>query len=407
MSLVHGGSKSQRFPCLDGYRAIAALMVVCTHTAFHTAFVTHGAGGAFFSRLDFGVTLFFVISGFLLFRPWSTAAIRDSAKPRTKAYAIRRAARILPAYVLVVAVVLIILPTIRGAESYFGVWKYWVTHLSFTQIYVPNAQVRGLTQMWSLAVEVVFYVFLPLAGWWLVRRRRPGAEGVSRQLRFLFGLVVVGIVATVVRALWGPGAPLFVGFWLPAYLDWFAVGMIFAVIHEAKRHGIETRFGRALDRLAADPLVPVGIGVLILVIAMTPLAGPYILVPSTPFATMSRHYLYLMAAAMFIIPGLFGNQGQGLWRTFLQSPIMQFLGQISYGIFLWHLIVIELVWITFGWGEFSGPMIIALPVVVIVSIFAGWLSWIVVERPALAWSHRVTSNSTPPQHSTPRSSVQL
>ncbi len=386
-----------RFPCLDGYRAIASLMVVCTHIAFHTALVVRGAPGAMFSRFDFGVTLFFCISGFLLYRPWARSAIRGSARPRVKPYFIRRFARILPAYLVVVVAVILLVPGIWEASQAVGAAKVWITHLTLTQVYVPGAQIRGLTQMWSLATEISFYLALPVIGWIASRRKaRTGEASVRWQFRLLLVLFAIGFAATLLRAILGVAAPQFSGFWLPAFLDWFSVGMLFALLHEARAAGVPLRLGSWVNRLAADPMIPVGLGVAVLVIAMTPLAGPYTLAPATPLSVGARHYLYLVAAALLLIPAIAGDQRQGRWREFLQTPLMVFLGEISYGIFLWHLFVLELVYWALGLQIFSGPPLILFPSVLLGSIVMGWLSWVAVERPSIAWSHRRTARSKQP-----------
>ena len=85
------------FPLLDGYRAIAAFMVLTTHVAFNTGEIRTPVLGPLLGRMDFGVTLFFLLSGFLLYRPWARAAMVDRAGPAVGGYALRRAARILPA----------------------------------------------------------------------------------------------------------------------------------------------------------------------------------------------------------------------------------------------------------------------------------------------------------------------
>ena len=75
---------------------------------------------------------------------------------------------------------------------------------------------------------------------------------------------------------------------------------------------------------------------------------------------------------------------------------MVFLGEISYGIFLWHLFVLELVYWALGLQIFSGPPLILFPSVLLGSIVMGWLSWVAVERPSIAWSHRRTARSKQP-----------
>src|SRR5690349_10579229 len=81
---------SPRDPALAGLRAIAALFVVATHAAFATGYLNHGYLGAMYSRLEIGVAIFFVLSGFLLFRPWVRAAAGGTAPPSVRRYGRRR-----------------------------------------------------------------------------------------------------------------------------------------------------------------------------------------------------------------------------------------------------------------------------------------------------------------------------
>ena len=117
MTAVHAGAVRTRvrFPLVDALRAIAALLIV----GYHVAFVSGGLGpdgtGPWLSGLNVGVPLFFVISGFLLYRPWVAARLAATAPPSTRVYALRRALRILPAYW--VALVLIVL--LLGREGVF------------------------------------------------------------------------------------------------------------------------------------------------------------------------------------------------------------------------------------------------------------------------------------------------
>ena len=85
-----------RFPLLDPLRAIAALAVVVTHTAELGGFNREHALGAWTVRLDSGVAVFFVLSAFLLYRPFVAARLDGRASPRVLRYARRRALRSCP-----------------------------------------------------------------------------------------------------------------------------------------------------------------------------------------------------------------------------------------------------------------------------------------------------------------------
>src|SRR3954453_13942377 len=111
-----------RFPLVDGLRAVAALSVLVTHTAFLSGFNGHGLLGGITARLDVGVALFFVISGFLLYRPFVAARMGGRGGPRAGLYFRRRALRILPAYWLALTVLGLLWPKLDQVDS--GHW--WV-----------------------------------------------------------------------------------------------------------------------------------------------------------------------------------------------------------------------------------------------------------------------------------------
>ena len=168
---------SQRVPALTGMRAVAALLVVGTHAAFATGKLTHSYLGAIYARLEIGVAIFFVLSGFLLFRPWALAAATGSPSPLLTRYTRHRLRRIMPGYVVAVlatfAVYLVFTPGPNPGQTWHGLLRY----LTLTQIYTDNYLVTylhtGLSQMWSLAVEVSFYAVLPGLAFVLLRVRRP------------------------------------------------------------------------------------------------------------------------------------------------------------------------------------------------------------------------------------------
>ena len=165
---------SQRVPALTGMRAVAALLVVGTHAAFATGKLTHGYLGAIYARLEIGVAIFFVLSGFLLFRPWALAAATGDASPAVGRYARHRLRRVMPGYLVTsgdLRVYMVFTPGPNPGQTWHGLLRY----LTLTQIYTDNYLMTylhpGLSQMWSLAVEVSFYAALPGLAYLLLRRR--------------------------------------------------------------------------------------------------------------------------------------------------------------------------------------------------------------------------------------------
>src|SRR6185503_16362777 len=92
-------TRADRFPLFDSLRAIAALMVLCSHTASFGGVVHEGdAVRPFVGQFAVAVPIFLAISGFLLYRPFTVARIRRGELPSVKAYGWRRLLRIIPAY---------------------------------------------------------------------------------------------------------------------------------------------------------------------------------------------------------------------------------------------------------------------------------------------------------------------
>ncbi len=150
-----------RLPALDGLRAVAALLVVATHAAYLTGFTVNGGLlGRLAGRGDFGVAIFFALSGFLL----HYRLVSDARDGRTdiRAYAVRRAARVLPAYWVTLAVVVAgHQPPVRTAGP------------GARRADLPaGTDIDAFSQSWSIPTELSFYIVLPLVVWLLGRARR-------------------------------------------------------------------------------------------------------------------------------------------------------------------------------------------------------------------------------------------
>lgn len=375
---VSGGA---HFDALDGYRAIAALMVVLTHVATVTN-STDGFFGHILGRFDFGVPLFFLMSGFLLYRPWAKSALMATPRPDTRRYALRRAARILPLYWLVVVVVFSTLPDIQPVAQ-----GQWFMHLLALQIYQPSGPNPGLFQTWSLCTEISFYIALPFIGWLGIGRRHRDPARAWRRQMWLIGILVVGSsIWNVYRFTHADSLPYGGQMWLPGFLDWFGAGMLLALV--SVRSGLPgphpwvVRTGLALARDRATCLV---IAVSVFLVACTPVAGVYLFAPNTPAQNIIKHDLYLAAALFLLIPGVLAAP-KG-WTALLTRPVPHRLGLISYGIFLWHLYLLRLLMPAMGIPVLSGHAWQIAAVLLPITIAVAAITYVIVERPAQRWAH--------------------
>jgi peptidoglycan/LPS O-acetylase OafA/YrhL len=376
-----------RFPAFDGLRAIAAITVLGVHSAFVSGLTPRDpAIGIYTARLEAGVAVFFLISGFLLYRPFVVAHLRGAPKPATGAFWLRRVLRIVPAYWVALTASLVLLGTATIGP---GGWRAYLSHYLFAQIYFPDQRLHGLTQAWTLCVEMSFYLALPLYAAAIgARRARRGprhrlrAEGLG-----LLALVVISVCwrLFVYAHPHGPNSlSASMAVWLPAELDLFALGMGLAVLSAWSREWGEPRW---LSH-AALPWVSWALAAVTfwgIAHLGTPILPDYV----QSDLDLARQTLYGVFALFLLLPAVFGPQDKGLVRRFLRSWPMASLGVISYGIYLWHQTWINEALAHLGphslfnlefWALFFG--------VLGASTAAAALSYFVVERPALRLKRR-------------------
>jgi peptidoglycan/LPS O-acetylase OafA/YrhL len=354
-------SKAERVASLTGIRAVAALLVMLTHAAYATGNYTHGYVGLMYSRMEIGVPIFFVLSGFLLFGPWVKAVASGDLSPSVRRYAWHRVRRIMPAY-LVTVIAAFLLYHFRTAGPNPGhTWMGLFRNLSLTQIYTDHYLFsylhQGLTQMWSLAVEVAFYVVLPLLAYLLLvvlcrRRWRP--------VLLLTGLAGLALItpAWLILVHTTDFLPDGSRLWLPTYLSWFLGGMMLAVLQQM---GV-----RAYAMACAPPALAC------FFIVSTPIAGAPTTSPAELREALVKAAFYAVIATLMVAPLALGDHGW--YARFLASRPMVFLGEISYEIFLIHLLTMELVMVEIvRYPIYTGSMGILFVATFVVTVPVAWL----------------------------------
>ncbi|BAX93877.1 acyltransferase family protein [Mycobacterium shigaense] len=317
-----------RVASLTGIRAVAALLVVGTHAAYTTGKYTHGYWGLVGARMEIGVPIFFVLSGFLLFRPWVKATVTDGPPPSVSRYARHRIRRIMPAYVITVLFAYVLYHFREAGPNPGHSWLGLIRNLTLTQIYTDGYLGKylhqGLTQMWSLAVEGSFYVALPFLSYFLLavvcrRRWRP---------RLLLGsLLALMLISPAWLVLvhtdhWFPdGARL----WLPTYLAWFLGGMSLTVLQAMRVH--------------CYAFVAIPLAIISYFIVSTPIAGAPTTSPASLPEALWKTVFYTVIATLAVAPLALGDRGW--YSRLLASRPMVWLGEISYEIFLIHLVTME------------------------------------------------------------------
>lgn len=349
----------RRLSGLDGLRGAAAVGVAVLHVWFFTdnPHPLSSVGDALLQALRLGVPLFFVLSGLLLFMPWVRAAGSDREPPDLKVYALRRAARILPAYYLALAGAAVIVVATNARQMPTGPQAAAI--VGMVQNWWPAAAQKLNPPAWTLAVESSFYILLPLIGLATIRWLRTP----RRQLAGCAGLIGFSLAANVAISLFGPTV------WhrtFPAALYAFAFGMALAVLlARGVRPGALARLG----------LVAIGTTLVVVdAFAHEPLRLPgYHMWQDVPAAAGFAAIVLSVAAADH--------------SPVLSAGPVRWVGERSYGLYLWHFPVIVLLYNT---GLLPGSTLVASVLVVGSALTLAALSWRFVELPILNRARRVS-----------------
>jgi peptidoglycan/LPS O-acetylase OafA/YrhL len=367
-----------RFPSFDGLRACAALAILFGHAAFLSGYTVLGHLGPWTTDLYVGVTVFFVISGFLLYRPFVSADLEHRAAPHTPRFYRRRLLRIVPAY----WVALTIVGLIPGLAPHL--FDHWAKYYFFLQVYSPSPD--GIGPAWSLCVEMSFYLLIPFYA--LAMRRLMRNATAGRRIRVeLVVLLVLGILSAIDKEIWiqsNGTAPMVISA-LPQYLLWFVLGMGLAVVSAWAR--------------ATQAHVPVLAGIArhpgwcwLAALAVFVLYGAFTDVPAdglswTQDQQMMQYLLQALIAFLFVLPAVFTRpDGRGgVPGRFLTTRGVAWLGLVSYGIYLWHVPVMSYAF-NHGWVDAVHPsarFLTYLGIALGITIPIAAISYYVVERPAL------------------------
>lgn len=357
-------------PALEGMRGMAALGVLVTHVAFQTGATSWPVAGRLLERFDMAVAVFFALSGFLLWRPHAAAARGLGAAPAVGYYLRHRIARILPAYWVVVCTVLILLP----AASATAGMQVWLSNLALLQVFVPLTLTDGLTQMWSLSVEVAFYLVLPVIAFTMCRLRGRSARARVPALLVL-GVLTLGWNFLPVPT---PDA-IHADNWLPGYLPWFTGGMLLAEL-------VYTGGPARWRRLLGNQRVMWTVATAAFVVAATDLGGVAGLTRAQPWQYAAKMGLGAIIGFALLAPLVLGRSGKR--HHWLESAVAATVGRWSYGIFIWHLAVLSMMFPIFGILPFHGDFGYVLVLTIAFTLPLAAASHALVEEPCRRLARR-------------------
>jgi peptidoglycan/LPS O-acetylase OafA/YrhL len=338
---------------LEGLRGYAALLMVVYHAWVLTGGPLLGGGRAVLSGGFLAVDLFFVLSAFVLTLP----AARTGTFGSWRDYALRRAARIVPAYYAALAIALVLFHPLAGpaADRRPPTADALLAHLSFLQVearlipgYDGALGFRVDPPLWTMSVEVAFYAVLPLVILGFLRRPVLWlliAVAATVALRWL----VLGLAhgSTEDRLLSLP----------PMYAADFAAGMAGAWLYA---RGVTIR-GWMIA------------GAVLAALAVLWASGA----PTADAARLgARQSLWLAVATPAAFGALVFTATGARWAD---NPVARWLGKVSFGVFLFHFMVMLLLVNALG-VERDFPIVLGLGLAG--SLAAGYASWRLIEEPA-------------------------
>jgi len=315
------------YPGLDVLRGFAAVSVVVYHSITHfkwTTFPSDNIVCLWFHMGWMGVDLFFVISGFVIALSALNLIDRDPARYATT-YCARRLARIVPLhYLTCVFWVLFITPAAVLQPSF--VW-HALSHLTFTHNWAHRTVGSLNGPNWSLGVEMQFYVLILFAAPWLRRMRPLAVLGGSLAVAWAWRAAAFGLYHGQIR----DGVNMT---WLgisqvPGMLDEFACGIALAIFLHRDPTGRKARFLHA-----ARWLWPVATW-LVAVITMRLFWMDATFWENWKMVIFWRSLLALTLLLAVISACALNDR----WILALTAPL-RYVGTVSYGIYLWHSLVI-------------------------------------------------------------------
>jgi peptidoglycan/LPS O-acetylase OafA/YrhL len=335
---------------IQGLRAIAALMVFSSHLFWDIVPMrTHWARPYIGSVGPSGVDIFFVISGFIIYHVAMRSAAQVDLVGRGRAvyeFAMKRIVRIYPLYWIVFAAAAVIMIWVPLPASFP---KKPQLELLLLIDSIPNYRVGAA---WTLTFEVYFYAVTTLSIFFFPRRIFTGL--------LIWFAVIAG--AALLSTVFGVSIPLDYVF-APVLLE-FLLGVVIGMLVD-----------RGERRL---PLAAIGIGIVWLVIGTYPLhldggkeAGSYLL----------RLACWGLPAALIV----YGAVALEMRKAWIMPRVLQYLGNASFSLYLWHAVVFSGVaelFVHLGWVGVVDRSLLAL-LMAIVGFGVGLLSYHLLERPSL------------------------
>lgn len=387
-------SWGRRLAGIEGLRAAAALSVLAYHVGLMSSDAVHAGpiGQIILPLLGQGLPLFFVLSGFLLFRPFAVSVLKGRELPSFRRYSKNRALRIYPAYLIIFCAASLIMGCVYliGSSHGFGSDNVgrltdpakFIANAFLVHMFFPQFVMSGLPVAWSLTAEITFYVAVPFMALLAVSLVKRGVPKTLALATPPTALIVIGLGISY----WGHAAAdnldysqrvdfAFGQTWTAVLLrsflgqaDLFGYGIAAALVVVVLDHrGVKSVAVRAKILLVIAAVACILVGAAGTMPYLSNLAG--------------------VASALLLLAVVLPSSrdgGPNRLAAVLEWSPFRFVGLISYSVYLWHLPIIF--WLmarqlTVGSSALALPFNVVLVLGIVLPLSA--LTYFAVERPAM------------------------
>lgn len=383
-----------RFIAGDPIRGLACVAILIYHCAYASlaasgidvrdwdvGYGTVGAG--LLEDMEVALFVFLVLSGFLIGRPFLKRFIDGREPPATGRYARHRFLRIMPAYWVVLTVLLLRHKFFDGylpQEAFDAPFKEIAGSYLFLVNHYPSGNASLLVgQSWTLEVELFFYAAMPVAAYILYRFARPHLDRRGR----------IAVVYATIAALLIAG--LAIREVIPNTLTWqrspvallfgFAPGLFLAALDLTWRE----RFASfARSQTVVWTVLAIGIAMTIGFHFLGPESTGFIAIPAPGW----RLWQTLSAGFLVAAPLLLQWSGRPVWKV-LDNRLLHWFGERSYSFYLWHQgVAVDMLIIAEVPGQPRETLVLLVALTIPVSAALATVTYHLVERPAMALARR-------------------
>jgi peptidoglycan/LPS O-acetylase OafA/YrhL len=364
--------EGRRFIAGDPLRALACLGILIWHVIVNAAALTPPDGVSAYLRAELGVLgrplytlsisvwLFFALSGYLIAGPFVRAIVTGtSRRPSVLPYLRNRVLRIVPAFWAFLTLTIVV----AGTEG--DTLPHIAAFYGFAHVYAMGPFTDRMVQAWTLDVEVVFYLVVPLLFVPLIGALRTRWTPTTRAMVIVAGCAVVAVASLSM-------GERYVTSWrcVPGSAWAFTPGIAIAALEHSLRPQLA---GRDLART---------LGWVLLALAATAFLVASYIVGFT--SNIQQNVAAFVVVASLLAGPLCMQWAKGQTTRLLDNRVLHWVGKRAYGIYLAHVLVIhELHGMTASLPSVGAALLTTLPLVLVISAALGALSFRYVERPFL------------------------